>query len=70
MCGLGACQPEFDRIKVAIETKMAAPRTIVPKPKPSTVSYIEELEQLAALRSKGIITVDEFAAKKRQILGI
>lgn len=66
----GARQPEFDRIKVAIETKMAAPRTIVPKPKPSTVSYVEELEQLAALRSKGIITEEEFAAKKRQILGI
>jgi hypothetical protein len=66
----GARQPEFDRIKVAIETKMAAPRTIVPQPKLSTISYIEELEQLAALRNEGVITEEEFAAKKRQILGI
>ncbi len=65
-----AHQPEFDRIKVAIETKMAAPRAIIAKPQLSTLSYIEELEQLASLRNKGIITEEEFAAKKRKILGI
>ena len=66
----GTHQPEFDGIKVAIETKMAASRTIVPKPQLSTISYMEELEQLASLKNKGIITEEEFAAKKRQILGI
>jgi len=34
------------------------------------MSYIEELEQLAVLRNKGVITEEEFVAKKRQILGI
>lgn len=66
----GARQPDFDKIKAAIETKMAAARTTVTRPRLSTMSYIEELEQLAVLRNKGVITEEEFAAKKRQILGI
>ncbi len=67
----GARQPEFDRIKVAIETKIAASKKVAAlKPQLSTISYIEELEQLALLRNKGVITEEEFAAKKRQILGI
>lgn len=32
--------------------------------------YIEQLERLAALRDQGIITQDEFEAKKKEILGI
>jgi hypothetical protein len=66
----GARQVEFDRIKAAIEMKMATARTITTRPQPRAASYIEELEQLASLRNKGIITEEEFAAKKRQILGI
>lgn len=66
----GAQQPEFDRIKSAIEARMAALKTAVTRPPLSAMSYIEELEQLAALRNKGVITEEEFAAKKRQILGI
>jgi hypothetical protein len=30
----------------------------------------DQLEELAQLKSKGVITEDEFAAKKKQILGI
>jgi hypothetical protein len=63
-------QPDFDKIKAAIETKMAAARATVTRPRLSAMSYIEELEQLAVLRNKGVITEEEFAAKKRQILGI
>jgi hypothetical protein len=33
-------------------------------------SYIAELEQLADLKAKGVITDDEFAAKKQQLLGL
>ena len=69
----GANQPEFDKIKAAIEAKMAASKTSVSnfyRTQPNSISYIEELEQLAALRNKGVITEEEFAAKKRQILGI
>jgi hypothetical protein len=65
-----AHQAEFDKIKAAIEMQMTTARTILARPQPRTASYIEELEQLASLRDRGIITEDEFAAKKRQILGI
>jgi hypothetical protein len=33
-------------------------------------SYLEELEKLAALRDQGIITGEEFQAKKGQLLGL
>jgi hypothetical protein len=32
--------------------------------------YIAELQQLAQLRDAGVLTNDEFEAKKRQLLGI
>jgi hypothetical protein len=32
--------------------------------------YVDELERLAQLRDQGILSDDEFEAKKRQILGI
>ena len=34
------------------------------------VSPLDELEKLAALRDRGIVTEDEFQAKKRQLLGL
>ena len=39
-------------------------------PLPAEPSYLEELEKLAALRDQGIITEEEFAAKKGQLLGL
>jgi len=33
-------------------------------------SYLEELEKLAGLRDRGIITDEEFEAKKKQLLGL
>jgi hypothetical protein len=38
-----------------------------PAPEPE---YVGELERLAQLRDQGIITDEEFEAKKKQILGI
>jgi hypothetical protein len=32
--------------------------------------YMAELERLAQLRDQGVVTADEFEAKKRQLLGI
>jgi hypothetical protein len=32
--------------------------------------YMDELEKLAELKDKGIITEEEFEAKKKQILGL
>jgi hypothetical protein len=37
---------------------------------PAEPDYAAELEQLAQLKAQGIITEEEFEAKKKQILGI
>jgi hypothetical protein len=37
---------------------------------PEEPSYIAELEQLADLKAKGVLTDEEFAAKKQQLLGL
>lgn len=45
-----------------------------PPPQPAApageADYMAELEQLAQLKAQGIITEDEFQAKKKQLLGI
>jgi predicted Zn-dependent peptidase len=33
-------------------------------------SYLDELEKLAGLRDRGVITEEEFEAKKKQLLGL
>jgi hypothetical protein len=48
------------------EPQQAAP----PPPAPAAPGYAAELEQLAQLRDQGVITSDDFEAKKRQLLGI
>jgi Short C-terminal domain len=37
---------------------------------PAEPDYVAQLEQLAQLKAQGIITEEEFEAKKKQILGI
>ena len=37
---------------------------------PAMPDYAAELQQLAALKGQGLITEEEFEAKKKQILGI
>jgi Short C-terminal domain len=37
---------------------------------PAAPSYAAELEQLAQLKAQGIISEEEFEAKKKQILGL
>ena len=53
----------------------AAPPAQAPAAEPTTPevagsAQIEELKQLAALKEQGILTDEEFAAKKAQVLGI
>jgi hypothetical protein len=53
----------------------AAPPDLAPADEPAAPeaaesSQIEELKQLAALKDQGILTEEEFSAKKAQILGI
>jgi hypothetical protein len=44
--------------------------TTVPAPAASESEYVGELERLAQLRGRGILSDEEFEAKKKQILGI
>ena len=51
----------------------AAPETAAPEaaaPEAAEGAQIEQIKQLAALRDQGILTEEEFSAKKAQILGI
>jgi hypothetical protein len=37
---------------------------------PAEPDYVAELERLAQLKAQGIISEEEFAAKKQQLLGL
>jgi hypothetical protein len=41
-----------------------------PAPAPAEPDYTAELEKLAKLRDEGVITAEDFDAKKKQLLGI
>ena len=47
-----------------------APEDEAAAPEAAESTDIEQLKQFAALRDQGILTEEEFAAKKAQILGI
>lgn len=53
-----------------IDDEAEAPSTAAAPSPAGEPSYLEELEKLADLRDKGIITAEEFEAKKRQLLGL
>jgi hypothetical protein len=55
--------------RYAAEEQQAA----APAPAPAAAAepeYMAELEQLAQLRDQGVISPEEFEAKKKQILGL
>jgi predicted RNA-binding Zn-ribbon protein involved in translation (DUF1610 family) len=58
-------QPDFEKIKKAIEDRIVSSQEGTPKS-----SGLDDLEKLANLHEKGIITEEEFNAKKKQILGL
>jgi hypothetical protein len=41
-----------------------------PQAAPAQADYTAELEKLAKLRDEGVITAEDFEAKKKQLLGI
>ena len=47
-----------------------APAAPPPPAAPAQPPYVAELEQLAHLRDQGVLTQEEFDAKKKQLLGI
>jgi hypothetical protein len=52
-----------------VATQQAAAAQAAPAA-PAQPDYAAELEQLAQLKAQGILTDEEFEAKKKQILGI
>lgn len=59
-------QSAFDEIRENIEKKR---RSLMEEGSAKT-SNLDDLEKLAALRDKGIITEEEFEVKKKQLLGL
>jgi hypothetical protein len=55
--------------QAAYDQQVAAQQAAVPAA-PAAPDYAAELEQLAQLKAQGILTEEEFEAKKKQILGI
>jgi membrane protease subunit (stomatin/prohibitin family) len=55
--------------QAAYDQQMAAQAAAAPAG-PAEPDYAAELEQLAQLKNQGILTDEEFEAKKKQILGI
>ena len=59
--------------QAAYDQQMAAQQAAAPAAAPAAPAapdYAAELEQLAQLKAQGILTEEEFEAKKKQILGI
>ena len=54
----------------AAQAQQAAAQSAAAPPEPAEPDYMAELEQLNQLKAQGIITEEEFEAKKKQILGI
>jgi len=48
----------------------AASTAPAPAASPADASYLDELEKLAQLHDQGVITDEEFEAKKKQLLGL
>ncbi len=66
-----------DKAAIATETGQAPSGATQPaEAPPSTAAaapkgdYLDDLERLAKLRDQGVLTEEEFAAKKREILGL
>ena len=52
------------------EPQYAPPPQQYAAPAPAEPDYAEELSKLAQLKNQGILSEEEFEAKKKQILGI
>ncbi len=59
---------EDDQAIIANEAEGAPPADAPSAP--AEESYLDELEKLADLRDKGVISEEDFEAKKKQLLGI
>lgn len=58
-------EKDFEALKIKVEEII-----LKSKDTQSSSNYLDELERLANLKDRGIITEEEFNAKKKQILGL
>jgi len=68
-----ANQAQTDPPALAPEDGPAAPEAAAPEaaaPEADVSVQLEQVKQLAALKDQGILTEEEFSAKKEQILGL
>lgn len=61
-----ASLPEFEKLNAAL-LEVIANRSPLQAP---AASAADEIEKLASLRDRGVLTDEEFTAKKRQLLGL
>ena len=59
--------PEFEKLRADVETALVQ-GTQAATPQQSGPSFGDQITQLAALRDKGLLTDEEFAAKKADLL--
>ena len=72
---MGAKSAQRDAAEAQAQQAQVAPAPVAPAPvatapQSADSPEIEQLKQLAALRDQGILSEEEFTAKKAQILGI
>lgn len=60
-------QSAFERVREAVETAVATDRAAPPVPS-TQVDIADQLRKLGELRDAGVLTGDEFAAKKVELL--
>ena len=71
--GIEAQEPteaEMAQLDAGAEPAASAPAAAAPAAAPAEPSYLDELEKLAQLRDQGILTDEEFEAKKKELLGL
>jgi hypothetical protein len=56
--------------QAAYEEQMYAQQQAAAPAQPAEPDYVAELERLAQLKAQGIVSEEEFAAKKAQLLGL
>jgi hypothetical protein len=67
----GRVQHRQDEKFAAAAAAQAPPAAPAPEaPAPAEIDVVTQLKQLAGLAEQGILTPEEFAAKKAQLLGI
>jgi hypothetical protein len=62
--------PEFQAMKAEIETRVAAAKSRAKQDRQVGTSPAEEIRKLGLLMEEGLLTREEFEAKKKQILGL